>query len=47
MYNLKCYQWMIEENYFFSHVFEDCDNSLTLIYKKMPEVLEEKDSCDY
>ena len=43
MYKLRCYQWMIEENFFFSHVIEESDISLNLLYNKLPEVLNEKD----
>ena len=42
LYNLKCYQWMIEENHFFSHIIEDSNISLTLLYSKLPELLAEK-----
>mgnify|MGYP000971701759 CR=1 FL=1 len=43
MYNIRCYKWMIEENFFFSHVIEESDISLNLLYNKLPEVLNEKD----
>ena len=38
MSNIKCYQWMIDNNDFFANVIDDVGASLLLLYKYMPNI---------
>jgi hypothetical protein len=40
--NVRCYLWMVENNSFFASVSEDPDYALEMLYKKMPELLNDK-----